>query len=399
MNLKIGILREEKLPADKRVPFTPAQCAAIKKQYPEIEIFIQPSENRCFADELYQKVGITIQEDITPCDYLFGIKEVPKENLIAGKTYLFFSHTIKKQAHNKSLMQALIQKNITLIDYETLRWKSGDRIIGFGRFAGIIGAYNGLLTWGKKYEIFNLKPAYKCNDYAEVKAELKKMDLPTIKIILTGNGRVSLGALELLKEARIKQVTAADILTKLYAEPVFADLLTENLYERIDGKPYDRSDFHHDPTRYRCVFRHYLPYCDLLMNGIYWDIKMDRLFTENDTRQPTFKIKVIADISCDVNGSVPITIRDTQIDNPVFGYNPSTMKECEPYTTESIDIMAVSNLPTELPKDASEGFGNMLVEYVLPELQKPNSAIIQAATICKDGKLTTDYEYLADYAY
>ena len=247
MNLKIGILREEKLPADKRVPFTPAQCVAIKKQFPEIEIIIQPSTSRCFADELYQKVGVMVKEDVTPCDYLFGIKEVPKEILLSGKTYLFFSHTIKKQAHNKSLMQTLIQKNITLIDYETLRWKSGDRIIGFGRFAGIIGAYNGLLTWGKKYEIFNLKPAYKCNDYAEVKAELKKMDLPPIKIILTGNGRVSLGALELLKEARIKQVTAADILTKLYAEPVFADLLTENLYERIDGKPYDRSDFHHDP--------------------------------------------------------------------------------------------------------------------------------------------------------
>jgi len=399
MNIKIGILREEKLPADKRVPFTPAQCVDLKTNFPQFEIVIQPSTTRCFADELYQKVGITVQEDLTECHYLFGIKEVPKEKLIVGKTYLFFSHTIKKQAHNKPLMQALIKQHITLIDYETLRWKNGDRIIGFGRFAGIVGAYNGLITWGKKFNTFSLKPAYQCHDYEEVKNELKKLQLPHIKIILTGNGRVSLGALELLKEAGIKQVTAADILTKIYAEPVFAQLLTENLYERIDGKPYDRSDFHHDPTRYRCVFRYYLPYCDLLMNGIYWDVKMDRLFSENDTRQPTFKTKVIADISCDVNGSVPITLKDTTILEPVFGYSPANMSICEPYTTDSIDIMAVSNLPTELPKDASEGFGNMLLEYVLPELEKDNSAVIFAATICKAGKLMPDYEYLADYAY
>lgn len=399
MKYKLGILREEKLPADKRVPFTPAQCVALKNQFPQFEIMIQPSESRCFADELYQKVGITVQEDISECDYLFGIKEVPKDKLINGKTYLFFSHTIKQQAHNKPLMQALIKQHITLIDYETLRWKNGDRIIGFGRFAGIVGAYNGLLTWGKKEQTYSLKPAYQCHDYSEVKTELKKMQLPPIKIVLTGNGRVSLGALELLKEAGIKQVTAADILTKIYAEPVFAQLLTENLYERIDGIPYDRSDFHHDPTRYRCVFSYYLPHCDMLMNGIYWDAKMDRLFSENDTRQPTFKTKVIADISCDVGGSVPITLKDTTIFEPVFGYNPANMAICEPYTKDSIDIMAVSNLPTELPKDASEGFGNMLLEYVLPELIKQDSGVINSATICKDGKLMPEFEYLADYAY
>jgi alanine dehydrogenase len=399
MNLKFGILREEKLPSDKRVPFTPAQCAAIKNRFPSIEIFIQPSPERCFADELYAKVGITLKEDISDCDYLLGIKEVPAEVLIPNKKYLFFSHTIKKQAHNKHLMHALIKKQITMIDYETLRWKNGDRVLGFGRFAGIVGAYNGLLTWGKKYNAFDLKPAYLCHDYAEVKRELKKLKLSNIKIILTGNGRVSLGALELLKEAGIKQVTAADILTKIFAEPVFAELLTENLYERIDGKPYDRSDFHHDPTRYRCVFRYYLPFCDLLMNGIYWDDKMDRLFAANETRLPTFKTKVIADISCDINGSVPITLKDTKITDPVFGFSPTTMDVCAPYQNDSIDIMAVSNLPTELPKDASEGFGQMLIDYVIPELMKPNSPIIHAATICNNGQLTHDYEYLADYAY
>ena len=399
MKINIGILREEKQPADKRVAFTPAQCAELKAKYPQMVIFMQSSGDRCFSDELYEKVGVTISEDLSYCDYLFGIKEVPYNKLISDKKYLFFSHTIKKQAHNRKLMQALIKQNVTLIDYETLRWKSGDRILGFGRFAGVVGAYNGLKTWGKKFKSFDLKPAHECLDYAEIKKELKNLKLPNIKIIVTGNGRVSLGALELLKEAGIKQVTAADILTKVFSEPVFADLLTENLYERIDGKAYDRSDFHHDPTRYRCVFRYYLPQCDMLINGIYWDERMDRLFSENDTRLTTFRPKVIADISCDINGSVPITIRDTKISDPVFGYDPMSMKECTPYQENTIDIMAVSNLPAELPRDASEGFGAMLLEYVIPELLKPESPIIDNATICKSGKLTQEFEYLADYAY
>jgi saccharopine dehydrogenase (NAD+, L-lysine forming) len=396
---KIALLREEKKPADKRVAFTPAQCSQIMSQYPQIQFYVQPSKDRCFPDESYQKIGAEIVEDISHCDLLMGIKERTIEDLISNKHYFFFSHTIKKQAHNQALMKAMIQKNITLTDYETLRWKNGDRILGFGRFAGVVGAYNGFYTWGMKHQSFELKRAYLCNDYNEVKQELKKMQLSPIKIILTGNGRVSLGALELLKEAGIKEVTPSDFLTKRFAEPVFAVLLTENLYERIDGKPYDRSDFHHDPTRYRCVFRYYLPHCDLLMNGIYWDSKMDRLFSENDTRDPSFKIKVIADISCDVNGSVPITLKDTKIDEPVFGYNPINMEMCEPFLKDTIDIMAISNLPTELPKDASQGFGEMLMEYVLPELLKEESAIISQATICKEGKLTSEYAYLADYAY
>lgn len=399
MNLCIGIIREEKQPADKRVAFTPAQCAELKNRYPGIRICMQHSDERCFSDDMYARVGVEILEDLSHCDYLFGIKEIPAEKLLEGKTYLFFSHTIKKQPHNRDMMQALIHKKVTLIDYETLRWKNGDRILGFGRFAGVVGAYNGLLCWGKKHKSFDLKPAWQCLDYTELKSELVKLKLPNIKIILTGNGRVSLGALELLKEAGIRQVSASDILTKMFSEPVFAVLLTENIYERIDGKPYDRSDFHHDPTRYRCVFRYYLPHCDLLINGIYWDEHMDRLFSENDTRMSNFRIKVIADISCDVKGGIPITLKDTKIFDPVFGYDPATMRMTEPYQENTIDIMAVSNLPTELPRDASEGFGAMLTEYVLPELLKPESAIIEGATICSGGRLGKEFEYLADYAY
>lgn len=399
MSFSIGIIREEKQPADRRVAFTPAQCATLKSKYPELSIIVQPSSDRCFSDEQFEKTGAIISEDLSSCELLFGIKEVPPEKLIPNKSYLFFSHTIKKQAHNKKLMQALIKNHNRLIDYETLRWKNGDRILGFGRFAGIVGAYNGLLTWGTKYKSYHLKPAHECLDFEELKVELEKVILPQIKIVITGNGRVSLGAVELLKAAGLREVSASDMLTKLFSEPVFAVLLTENIYERIDGKPYDRSDFHHDPTRYRCVFRHYLPHCDMLINGIYWDNKMDRLFSENDTRQSTFKPKVIADISCDINGSVPITLRDTTIQEPVFGYDPASMKECPAYTDHCIDVMAVSNLPAELPRDASENFGAMLMEYVVPELMSKNSSIIENATICENGKLTPEYEYLADYAY
>ncbi len=397
--ITIALLREEKQPADKRVLLTPSQCLLLKNLYPQINILVQSSPSRCFEDQHYQNIGIEIKEDVSNADFLMGIKEIPSQFLIPNKHYFFFSHTTKKQAHNQEMLKNIITKNITITDYETLRWKNGDRIIGFGRFAGIIGAYNGILAYGKKFKLFELKPAYLCRDFDELKKELKKIKLSNTKIILTGNGRVSLGALELLKITEIRQVSPSDLLTKQFNEAIYSVLLTENLYERTDGKPYDRSDFHHDPSRYRCVFKHYIPYCDLLINGIFWEARMDKLFSVEDIKNQWFNIDVIADISCDINGSVPITYKDTKMEDPIIGFSKQTLQPCLPFSEHSIDIMAVSNLPTELPKDASQQFGEMMIEYILPEMLKSQSDIIDNATICKNGKLSKDYEYLSDYAY
>ncbi len=395
--MKIALIREEKVPADKRVAFSPEQCVWLLNKYPELQIVVQPSSLRCFKDEEYTKEGIILQEDVSDADVLIGIKEVPKEQLIAGKKYVFFSHTIKKQSHNQELLKTILTKNIQLIDYECLVWENGERILGFGFFAGIVGMHNGFLTYGNRYKNFDLKPAHQCNDYVEMLEQYKNIKIPPIKIAVTGTGRVARGVFEILEKLNIRIVSIQNYLTKTFDEPVFVVLNTSQLYERKDGKPFNREDFHLHPDQYESAFVPFTKVTNLFINAIFWSPKAPRFFTKADMRTPDFKIKVIADITCDINGSVPSTIRDTSIDNPVFGYNPNTEVEEAPYQPQGIDVMAVSNLPNELPRESSIEFGDKLIEYVIEELIGSESNIIERATITKNGQLTKRFEYLSDY--
>src|SRR5690606_22634058 len=205
---KIGIVKEGKVPVDKRVPLTPKKCQETLQNYPDVEIAVQPSPIRCFSDQEYTELGIKLQQDLTDCDIIMGVKEVPVDQLIPDKTYLFFSHTIKKQAYNRKLLQAILQKNITLIDYETLTNNNGNRIVAFGYWAGVVGAYNGILTYGKKWSLFNLKPAHQCVDLEDMEEEFFKVKaLPPIKIAITVGGRVAHGAMEVLDMMGIKKVS------------------------------------------------------------------------------------------------------------------------------------------------------------------------------------------------
>ena len=396
--MKIALIREGKIPVDTRVAFSPEQCVWLMNKYPELQIVIQPSPFRCFKDEEYSNEGIQIQEDVSEADILMGIKEVPKEQLIPDKKYLFFSHTIKKQPHNQELLKTILKKKIQLIDYECLVWENGERILGFGFFAGIVGAHNGFLTYGNRYKLFNLKPAFKCADYNEMLEQYKHIKMPPIKIAVTGTGRVARGVFEILEKLNIRIVSVQNYLTKTFDEPVFVVLNTSQLYERKDGKTFNREDFHLNPEQYESAFLPFAKVTNLFINAIYWSPKAPQFFTKADMRSPDFKIKVIADITCDVNGSVPSTIRDTSIENPIFGYNPNTEREEIPYQPQGIDIMAVSNLPNELPREASSEFGDKLIEYVMEELIEQESNIIERATIAKNGRLTSKFEYLQDYA-
>lgn len=396
--LKIALIREEKIPADNRVAFSPVQCQWIMNKFPEVKFVVQPSTNRCFTDDEYRNEDIEVNENISDCTLLIGIKEVPKEKLIAGKKYLFFSHTIKKQAHNQKLLQQVLDKKIELIDYECLVWENGERILGFGHFAGVVGAHNGFLTYGKRYNLFQLKPAHQCYDYRELIDQYKNIKLPPIKIAVTGTGRVARGAYEFLEKLNLRMVSIQNYLTKTFDEPVYVVLNTAQLYETKNGKPFNRNEFHQHPEMYESAFLPFAKVTNLFMNSIFWDPKAPPFFTKADMRSPDFKIKVIADITCDVDGSVPATIRDTTISEPVFGYNPQTEKEETPYQPQVIDVMAVSNLPNELPREASTEFGEKLIEYVIEELLLPESEIISRATIAKDGKLCKRFEYLSDYA-
>lgn len=396
----IGVLREEKSPPDKRVPLTPLICSELKRKYPNVQIVVQPSKIRCYSDEEYTAFGIDLQEDLSNCDILMGVKEVPPDKLIAGKKYFFFSHTIKKQAHNQKLMKALIEKRIQMIDYETLTDKNNNRIIGFGRYAGVVGAYNGILGYGLKYDLFRLKPANLCRDKAEMEEELKRAKLPNIKIVLTGGGRVANGAIETLSAMRIRKITPEEFLMGSFREPVYCQLNPRDYVERPNDHNFDLNDFFAHPEHFVSKFPPFTKHADLYISTHYWDPRAPKMFSDADMKARDFKLSVIADVTCDIDGSVPTTIRASSIAQPFYGYNIVTGKEDLPFNKDTICIMAVDNLPCELPRDASDDFGKDLMERVLPHIfgEDPEH-IIRRASITKEGKLTTNFEYLSDYAY
>lgn len=400
--MKIGILREEKIPRDNRVPLTPSQCAILEEENPDIEVFIQPCNYRCYTNEEYANHGIEVKDDLSDCDVLLGVKEVPAEAFIPGKTYMIFSHTIKKQPHNKKLIQSVLKNNVRLIDWECLKDEKGKRLIAFGRWAGIVGAYNGIRTVGlglRKHH-FELRPMHQCLNFAEAQKEFSKINLPPIKIVLTGTGRVSNGAAFLLDIMKIKKVSPRDFLYKEFDECVYTQLASKDMFYKEGQEEFDSAHYHAYPEEYKSSFFPYTRVSTVFMNGIYWDKRMPVFFTKEQMKEKDFAIEVIADITCDIapDSSVPSTIRASTIDSPVYGYDPQTEKECQPYIPGSIDVMAIDNLPNELPRDASEDFGNMLMSRILPELKKADSSIIYNATIATAGKLNKPYEYLADYA-
>jgi alanine dehydrogenase len=395
--MKIGVIREGKTPSDNRVALSPHQCKVVVRKFSEIKLVVQPSSIRCYTDSEYIEAGITLQEDITDCDILIGIKEVPIENLIANKTYLFFSHTKKKQPHNKKLLQAIVHKNIKLIDYECLTYGDGQRVLGFGFFAGIVGAHNGLLAYGRKTNTFNLPPVHRFKDFREVIHQYFEVKLPNIKIVCTGNGRVSSGVQETMNMFDIKRVSSDEFIHKNFEYPVYCELTAENLYKHNDTHVYHRKDFRNHPENYYCDFKPFYKAADVMLNGVYWQKGIAPFFTLDEMRKAEFNLQVIADITCDVNGSIPCNVDSTTIDDPTYGFDPKTKSKTKPFQLGMIDVMAVDNLPNELPRDASDFFGVQFTKNILPELLKNESELINRATIANNGNLTNYYQYLSDY--
>lgn len=398
--VKIGIIKEGKIPVDRRVPLTPTQCKDIREKFPEVELVVQSSSIRCFSDQDYESEGILVVSSLADCDIILGVKEVPIPDLLEGKTYFFFSHTIKKQPYNRKLLQEVLKKNIRLIDYETLTDSTGKRIIAFGRWAGIVGAYNGVWAFGKRYNLFHLRRAYECFDLDDLKSEFTKVHLPPVKIAMTGGGRVAKGAMEVLHGMGIKKVTPAEFLNQQYDYPVFVQLNTRDYHKRKDGSDFSRNEFYKSPQNYDGDFLKYAKAADILIASAYWDPHAPVLFTREDIIRDDFKIRVIADITCDIEGSIPSTKKPSTIDDPIYDYNPSDDQVESALTDEgNLTMMAVDNLPCELPRDASDSFGNELVENVLPHLLGADElGIIKRATIAERGDLTKQYEYLRDYA-
>ncbi|MES2560952.1 MAG: NAD(P)-dependent oxidoreductase [Bacteroidota bacterium] len=394
----IAIIREGKTPPDLRTPLTPRQCVELMQKFPDVKVIAQQSSYRCYSDVQYTELGIEVMEDISEADILLGVKEVPVESLIAGKTYLFFSHTIKKQPHNRQLLRAVLSKNIRLVDYETLVWDAGNRIIGFGRFAGIVGAHYAFVMWGKKFESYALKAAHQCADMEALYKQYEGVTIPAMRIVLCGDGRVAHGVIEFMRKLKIHHVTPEEFLENTYDHPIYVQLRSEDYYERKDKREWDKADFYKHPEDYRSSFAPYYKNADVMINAVFWKEGIEPFFTHEEMKRTDFSIKVISDISCDIPGPLPCTLKVSTIEEPYFGYNVLLEKEVAPFTKGSIDLQSVGNLPCELPVDASLEFGEQLIRHVLPNLiTEDKGDIIKNATIAEDGKLTARYAYLSDY--
>jgi alanine dehydrogenase len=396
--MKIGVLKEGKIPPDERVPLSPIQCKEIIDKYPNVNLVVQKSDVRRITEQEYIEQGIELVDNVDDCDIILGVKEVPKKDLIPNKTYFYFSHTIKKQSYNRDLLLEMLNKNITMVDYETLTNAKGNRLIGFGKYAGIVGCYNSFYAYGKRTGKFDLKRAYQCVDRAEMEAEIPKINLPNdYKIVITGGGRVATGIIEILNKINIKKVSAQEILNNTYSEPVYAQLLVDDYYKMKDDSSFKRSDVYKTPEKFERDFMKFAKIADMYISGHFWDNKAPYIFTREDAKNSEFKIKVVGDVSCDIDTAVACTIRPSTIANPLYGYDANNEKETNFDNENAITVMAVDNLPCELPRDASADFGREFIDKILPHLIDDKEQLIERATICKNGNLMPKYEYLRDY--
>ena len=396
--IHFGIIRERKNPPDRRVVLSPGACQKVLHAYPTAKITVEPSPLRVFSDEEYQNADIEVASAMEDCDVLIGVKEVPLDALVPNKKYFFFSHTIKKQAYNRPLLQAVLNKNIELYDHEVITNAKNVRLVAFGRYAGIVGAYNGIRAYGLKTGLFKVPKASELKDKARLIKELLQVPRPPIKILLTGKGRVGNGAKEILDGMKLKSVSVEEYLHKEFNEPVYCQIDVLEYNERKDGQELPMQDFFDHPEAYRSTFMRFAEKTDLYIAGHFYGTGAPYLFTRTDAKSPNFKIKVVADISCDVDGPVATTLRASTIADPIYGYDPHSEAETDYTGPTAVAVMAVDNLPAELPRDASEGFGETFVDSVIPAFfNNDKDGILERARMTKDGKLTERYAYLQDY--
>ena len=397
----IGIIRESRND-ENRTPLVPEHIKKYKESNQNINFIIQPSNSRCFSDEEYELCGAKINENLNECSIIFGVKEIDPNILINNRTYLFFSHTFKinKQQkniekHKKDLLLSILNKKITLIDYENIRGKNGTRCLGFGRFAGIVGCYNTLNLLLKVLGKQSLASAYKINDYERLVLNLKNLYFPKTKILVTGDGRVAKGVIELLNQTNIKAVSKKDFLEKKFDQPIFCNLETKDYVTNNSSTNFNLEHFINNPQDYSSSALQYIKETNILISAHYWDPSSPKIF-ENEDLKVLQNLKIVGDITCDINGSVPTTIRSTTIEEPNYWIERYTLKEIDE-NNDGIAVMAVDNLPSELPRDSSTEFSEGIINEVLPFLLKEDDGRILNGTITTDGSFLEKYNYLNDY--
>ena len=396
--MKFGIIKERKNPPDRRVVFSPNEIKTIQEQFPVVSFKVEPSDIRIFSDAEYQNLGIEVTDDLSDCEVLFGVKEVPVEALIPNKKYFFFSHTIKKQPYNQKLLQAVLEKNIELYDHETIVDAANKRLIGFGRYAGIVGAYNAIRAFGIKFELFKMPKASALKGRDALVQQVKRQIIPPIKIVVTGTGKVGSGVKEMLLAMKIKEVSVENFLTKNFTQPVFTQIDVLEYNKRMDGQKLDTKDFYKNPSEYESDFERFTKVADIYISGHFHANAAPQILSQKMLQASDCAIKIVADVSCDVNGPIACTLRASTIEDPLYGYLPSENKEVDVFHPAAIVVMAVDNLPCELPKDASEGFGEMFSQHVIPAFFNNDAdGILTRAKMTENGVLTERFNYLHDY--
>ena len=396
--MKFGIIKERKNPPDRRVVFSPNEIKTIQEQFPVVSFKVEPSDIRIFSDAEYQNLGIEVTDDLSDCEVLFGVKEIPVEALIPNKKYFFFSHTIKKQPYNQKLLQAVLEKNIELYDHETIVDAANKRLIGFGRYAGIVGAYNAIRAFGIKFELFKMPKASALKGRDALVQQVKRQIIPPIKIVVTGTGKVGSGVKEMLLAMKIKEVSVENFLTKKFTQPVFTQIDVLEYNKRMDGQKFDTKDFYKNPSEYESDFERFTKVADIYISGHFHANAAPQILSQKMLQASDCAIKIVADVSCDVNGPIACTLRASTIEDPLYGYLPSENKEVDVFHPAAIVVMAVDNLPCELPKDASEGFGEMFTQHVIPAFFNNDAdGILARAKMTENGVLTERFNYLHDY--
>ena len=403
---KIAIIRESRSD-DRRTPLVPAHIKELLSTFSDLSISVQPSEHRCFSDQEYEEQGAIITEDLSACNLVLGVKEIEPDLLIPLKSYMFFSHTSKIQPDNsaaaqgtpgmdkKELLKEILKKKITLIDYENIRDDLSRRYLGFGRFAGIVGCYNSLNLYLETLGQQPMPRAHELNSYEKLKDNIGKRDFGNARIIITGDGRVARGSLEFLKFTNIQKVLPDEYLQYSNSSAIFCNLPTSAYVSNKDGNVFDLQHFINSPEMYISVLDKYMPSTSMLISSHYWDPKSPRLFEKKDIEKYN-NLKVIGDITCDVNGSIPTTSRPSTIIDPYYYIDRTTLQEINQHN-QALAIMAVDNLPSELPKDSSKEFGDGIVKEVLPYILEKDDGRIKRATITKNGYFLPSYKYLTNY--
>ena len=401
----IGIIKESR-PDESRAPIAPSQVSQIIEQYPGINIFVQPCDKRTFKNEEYEKYGAKILDNLNNCDLLFGVKEVDVNLLIPNKTYVF-SHTYKLNKETlsnaqgtpgmdkKELLRSILSKNIKLIDYENIRASNGTRYLGFGRFAGIVGCYNTLNLFLLQNDFQPLARAHKINDYERIIKNLSEVRFPNFKLLITGDGRVNRGVQEVLEFTNIKKISPKEFVENNYQNPVYCNLDTKDYVIHKTKKQFELKHFIEFPKEYEATTFEYLKEADLYISAHYWDPSSPKIFTKEQIKQFS-KLKIIGDVTCDVDGSIPTTIKSTTIEEPNFYLNIETFLETNK-SKNNLAIMAVDNLPSELPKDSSTEFGNGIVNEVMPFILGKDDGRILNSTITDKGSFLEKYNYLEDF--